>query len=294
MPICPICFNPAVHPQGRDALVPDNIFCACRRCGHGFCSKPFEDLQKVPEKFNQDSFYGAEGAPLSEFGKLLAMVHQRSASQYCRHFQKYASGKSFLEIGCGPGSFLKYATQHTDFLLHGNEISLKAAHYTRDALHIPVTDKAFSKELYLPQTFDMVFSSHVIEHIPDVQTFVRDIHAVCNPHAVVGIVCPNHNSLTSVLKRSLFYPLRKTHEFGHLHWPMHLHGFSPSSLKWLMGHAGFSPVYMTTWSKAQRVSPEPLNFAGRLLFPVFVAEYLVGRGNLIVAFFKKNSETAPT
>ena len=150
-----------------------------------------------------------------------------------------------------------------------------------------MTGKAFTKELYLPQTFDMIFLNHVIEHIPDLHTFVRDIHAVCNPQAIVGIVCPNHHSLTAGLKKKIFYPLRKTTEFGHIHWPMHLHGFSPSSLTRLLKDAGFSPVEVTTWSKVQRVYPHSLNLSDRLLFPVFVAEYVLGRGNLIVAFFKK-------
>ena len=287
MSVCPICFSPDVRQQGRDLLFEDNVFMVCTRCGHGFCSKPFEDFQDSPEKYNQDVFYGAEGTPLSEYGEFLSNIPISAANQYCKLFLKYTSGKSFLEIGCGPGAFLKYLAQHSDFILHGNEISPKACQYAHDDLHIPMTNQAFTKELYLPQTFDMVFLCQVIEHIPDVQTFVRDIHAVCNPHAIVGVVCPNHYSLTSGLKRKLFYPFRKTHEFGQLCWPMHLQGFSLSSLKWLMVNAGFSPVYVATLSRSQRAYPFPLTRSDKLLFPVFVAEYLLGRGNIIIAYFQK-------
>jgi len=285
---CPVCCSTTVRSLRHDSFHPDNVFMLCGRCGHGFCSKPFTDQPDTSVTLNQNAFYGPEGTPLAEYGQLLANTHKPSADYFCKQFKKYASGKSFLEIGCGPGPFLKYASQHTDFLLHGNEISPKASQYTRDILKIPVTDKAFTKELYLPHTFDMVFLSHVIEHIPDVQTFVKDIYAICNPRAIVGIACPNHHSLTAGLKRKLFYPLKKTHEFGHIYWPIHLHGFSPSSLQWLMKQAGFSPVEVATWSRVQRVYPQPFRSADSLLIPVFIAEYLLGRGNLITAFFRKD------
>jgi len=285
---CPVCFNSTARVLRQDSVHQGNFFMVCGCCGHGYCSKPFADQPDTPETLNQNAFYGPEGAPLSEYGQLLANTHKPSADYFCKRFRNYSSGKAFLEIGCGPGTFLKYASQHTDFLLHGNEISPKASQYTREILKIPVTDKAFTKELYLPQTFDMVFLSHVIEHIPDVQTLVRDIHAICNPGAIVGIACPNHHSLTAGLKRRIFYPLRKTAEYGHLHWPLHLHGFSPSSLQWLMKQAGFSPVEVATWSRVQRVYPQSLLSADSILLPVFIAEYLLGRGNLITAFFRKH------
>ena len=284
---CPVCFNASTRAARRDALTRDNFFMFCGRCKHGFCSKPaFTSRQNSAEKFNQNAFYGAEDAPMKTYYDPNETQSRRAARECCRVFQKFAPGKSLLEIGCGLGGFLRHAAGCSDFKLHGNDISPKACRHVRETLNIPVTDKAFTRELYLPQKFDMVYFNQVIEHIPDVHAFAREIRAVCNPGAIVGIVCPNHQSLVAGLKRKIFYTRWKMHEFGHLHWPMHLHGFSPSSLSRLMRDEGFETLRLGTWSKARRVYPVRLTLADKLLMPVHVAEFVLNRGNLIVGFYR--------
>ena len=104
MSMCPICFNTSLRSLRQDFLHGDNFFMSCRNCGHGFCSKSLADYQDTSEQLNQNLFYDIQ---LSEYEKVPMNLSQRSADQWCKLFQKYASGKSLLEIGCGPGTFLK-------------------------------------------------------------------------------------------------------------------------------------------------------------------------------------------
>ena len=287
--ICPICSCASVRTLRRDVSNADNNFVSCEKCGHSFCSKPpYDGLENSPEKFNQKAFFGEEGAPLPEWGKMIDVEYENYAEGICRIFRKYAPGKNFLEIGCGTGSFLRCLARRSDFVLHGNDISPKAAGIVREALGIPVTGQSFAKELYLPQKFDMVFAAHVIEHIVDAYAFISDIRAVCNPGAIVGIVCPNQKSLTSLLKMKFLYP-RKTHEYGHLHWPAHIHGYSPRSLRYLMKNSGFIPVKTELWNKAQKKYPYNPKLSDRIFYPVYIAEFLFGRGNIIVDFYRKTT-----
>ena len=132
----------------------------------------------------------------------------------------------------------------------------------------------------------MIFLSHVLEHIPNPHNFVQNLRSICTPGAIVGIVCPNDASLTAVAKRFFFYPKGFTHEFGHLHWPMHLSGFTPSSMNLLLSSEGFTRLLSTTWNKTQKIYGFTVQGKEKLVYPLYVAEKLTRRGNLLVAYFK--------
>jgi 2-polyprenyl-3-methyl-5-hydroxy-6-metoxy-1,4-benzoquinol methylase len=283
---CPVCASTENSKSCPDTRQDGNRFLFCSTCGHGYCSKPpFADTADQAE-FNQNSFFGQEGQPFVTWADFTA-THEPSARWHCRRFQEYASGDQLLEIGCGLGGFLKYAKEHSRFVCHANDISPKATKFVRDNLQIESTTGAFAKELFLPRKFDVVYLSHVIEHIPDPVAFVRDLGAVCNPNAIVAIVCPNDASLCSAIKRKILFPLGKTNEYGQMHWPMHINGFTPRSLHYLFTHHGYASVLETTWSRVQKESSYTKSFVrDTILYPVYVAEYLLNRGGLIVSYFR--------
>jgi 2-polyprenyl-3-methyl-5-hydroxy-6-metoxy-1,4-benzoquinol methylase len=283
---CPVCRSSGGIKAHRDNQQDGNFFMFCKTCGHGFCSKPAFTQEKDQASFNQEVFFGKEGEPFLTWADFSA-THEPSARWHCEQFKRHAAGNHLLEIGCGLGGFLKYAKAYTEFDCHANDISPKAMRFVEENLKIKTTTGAFTKELFLPKKYDVIYLSHVIEHIPDPIGFVRDLSAICNPNAIVAIVCPNDASFCSSIKRQILFPWRKTHEYGQMHWPMHLNGFTPKSLHALFTTNGYKSILETTWSRVQKEAGyEKSLLRDTILYPVYLAEYFFNRGGLIVSYFK--------
>jgi 2-polyprenyl-3-methyl-5-hydroxy-6-metoxy-1,4-benzoquinol methylase len=285
---CPICHARTVRRRRADKYIPDNTFLVCCECGHGFCSKPaFMESNAEQAEFNQESFFGAsETDPIPSWFQSSEQICIQAAAWHLDHFQKYARGNRLLDIGCGLGGFLGYIRSHSTFTCFGNDISEKACALVEKRWGIPTRAGPFSRTLFADVAFDIIFLSHVIEHIPDPHSFVKEIGAVCAPGAIIAVVCPNDASLTASAKRHVFYRTTRLHEFGHLHWPMHLNGFTPRSLDLLFTSEGFTRLSLTTWSKGQKLYGSSVTGRERLLYPLYFAERAVGKGNLIVAYFQ--------
>ena len=258
----------------------------CRSCGHGFCSLPVTAAQLAT--FNAKSFAGSPNVPGEQKESAAAeQASDRHARWLMRKADAYANGKDLLDIGCYIGRLLRVFVRESGFRCHGNDIVPKACHYVRETLDIPVFEGAFSAELVAPARFDVILACHVLEHVDDPHAFVREIMAACNPGAVVIVVSPHDASLTARLKRRLFYPAGVTLEYGHLHYPMHLQGYTKASLKTLFISEGYELLECTTLAKLQPAYGHKFGGWGeRALLPLYLLEYLTALGNLVCGCFR--------
>jgi SAM-dependent methyltransferase len=95
-----------------------------------------------------------------------------------------------LEIGCGRGGFLSYLSQQTKLRsASGVEFDKRVT----DRIQLPCTQKFYNdyfERLNFPQKFDAIFAWHVIEHVFDVNAFVKKIHDDLQPGGIVVIGTP--------------------------------------------------------------------------------------------------------
>jgi 2-polyprenyl-3-methyl-5-hydroxy-6-metoxy-1,4-benzoquinol methylase len=106
-----------------------------------------------------------------------------------------------LEIGAGTG----WQAQALERQGHKvSAIELASSNY-RDRKVWPVTEYDGEHIPYAPHSFDIVFSSNVLEHIPHVREFQREIHRVLKPtghaiHVVPSSTWSVWTNLTTLLK----------------------------------------------------------------------------------------------
>ena len=113
---------------------------------------------------------------------------------HVRMLGQQAKGAALLDDGCGRGELLRAIAPaarvcigidpHTDSLAHAaQEISnLNNTILARaDGFRLPFEDN----------TFDMVTSSEVIEHVPDPSAYLSEIHRVLKPGGVATVSTPN-------------------------------------------------------------------------------------------------------
>jgi SAM-dependent methyltransferase len=149
---------------------------------------------------------------------------------------RYKPKASLIDVGCGNGAFLKYL-QNNDPELSLTGIDL--------APNQPVEGITFIQGDALASDFDrqydFVVSLAVIEHVIDIQMFIRRLYSLCAPGGFVIVMTLNDRSI-------LYGVARLLHNLGYkipcerLYSKHHLNHFNTSSLKRLVEMNNLSVV----------------------------------------------------
>ena len=105
--------------------------------------------------------------------------------------------RTVLEIGCGRGMLLSLL-RSLGFDVYGIEPSKSAAQYC-NLFDLPVRSCYFSSSLKHEEKIDIVVLSHVLEHVSDPRSFLRDVVTSINPRYIL-LVQANYQSLTAMLQ----------------------------------------------------------------------------------------------
>ena len=149
-----------------------------------------------------------------------------------------ASRRRLLDIGCGPGFFLKTAIAR-GWSGHGIEPSRQAAAHARE-LGAAVTEGFFGKNSGLGP-FDAVNLTNVLEHVPDPIAILSAATALLEPGGVLCVGVPNDFSPFQIAARSAM----NTGDW----WvapPHHLNYFDFDSLSGLLSRLGLDVRERTT------------------------------------------------
>jgi 2-polyprenyl-3-methyl-5-hydroxy-6-metoxy-1,4-benzoquinol methylase len=136
---------------------------------------------------------------------------------------------SFLEIGCAAGDILERMQRQGYDDVQGIELSLEACQqaWQRGLKVFHGTLDEYETD----QRFDMVFMSHVIEHVLDPVATVEKIASLLKPGGVLYIETPNVGSLDARVWRRTW---------GLLHYPRHLYLFDRSTVRRLLERGGLT------------------------------------------------------
>jgi SAM-dependent methyltransferase len=111
-----------------------------------------------------------------------------------RPIQRVANGKaelSLLDVGCGFGYTLDFFRHVLGKKIAGVEPSTYGR-MGRDMLDLPIEICYLSQSQVLKGSlFDIVFSSEVIEHVPEPGVFVEELSEYLNPYGVLILTTPN-------------------------------------------------------------------------------------------------------
>jgi SAM-dependent methyltransferase len=162
-----------------------------------------------------------------------------------------------LEVGCAFGDFLETAREW-GYSVSGIDVSEAAVSESRRRVGCSVLRLTLSEYSALhPATADIVYGSHVIEHVPDPLEFAAALARVLRPGGLFLCVTPNQGSVLARIsgRRWVSYKI-----------PEHLFYFTPATLRRVLGSA-FSVERVET---AYQFYPLPLvaDRLRRLLHPL--------------------------
>jgi 2-polyprenyl-3-methyl-5-hydroxy-6-metoxy-1,4-benzoquinol methylase len=141
-----------------------------------------------------------------------------------------------LEVGCGDGRQM-VKMKDSGWQVEGQEVDLNARQVATERTGLPVHYGELECLKLPDETYDAIVMVHVIEHVPDPISLLKECNRLLKPGGTLVAVTPNVESLGH-------------REFGKF-WrdidaPRHLHVFSRVTLSKVAGLAGFKNNTVTT------------------------------------------------
>jgi 2-polyprenyl-3-methyl-5-hydroxy-6-metoxy-1,4-benzoquinol methylase len=195
--------------------------CRCNHCGMVFSSQN-PTLKQLEEHYKG---YGRND--------YLSPITIKRYNEILEQFEKVRKTNRLLDVGCGIGYFLEVAKSR-GWEVFGTE-------YTDDAIRIcqskgiQMHQGILNPENYSPESFDVITSFEVIEHINTPNTELSNILSLLRKGGYFYVTTPNFNSLLR------YYLGPKYNVIG---WPEHLSYYTPATLSYLLKKHGLKKVYL--------------------------------------------------
>lgn len=165
---CPYCKTDVSHGRTIDSKYVVTKLVECPACKM-LVRLPTDDIEES-KGFYQEEYtqgYTTDCPSDEELAKLIESKFvgaERDYSRYLRFFEflKISKDKRILDFGCSWGYGL-YQMVQNGYYAEGFEVSVPRAKYGKDKLGVNI----HSSGDQLSGSYDVIFSSHVLEHLPD-------------------------------------------------------------------------------------------------------------------------------
>ena len=228
--VCPLCNSPATDDvcvktvdQRAYRLV------RCSRCQLVFVADPptADELRAYYDHLWREERDPQRRGEAFVDQQLRAQRFQRRLNELAR----LTTPGRVLDLGCKDGLFLALAQQR-GWQPQGLELTVEAAQQAQQR-GLPVAVGAVA-ELHWPEaSFDVVTVWHLIEHVTDPLTLLRDIHRLLKPGGLLAIETPN------IASRAFRHDGAA---WEYLAPPQHLCYFNDQSLRHALTQAGYQPL----------------------------------------------------
>lgn len=238
---CPVCREPGTRPYWK---LEGYSFVRCINCSHVYqnprplpsdLANRYDEAYKQYEVENAENFFKLMRLGLADLG-----FDEIEAS--------LPAGRRFIDIGCATGVLVRHMADR-DWEAVGVELCEESADFGRRQRGVEIRTGTLETAAFPDACFDLVHSSHVIEHVPEPGAFVNEIRRVLKPGGWCITVTPSVSGFQARL-------------LGR-HWrsaiPDHVHLFSPPGLQRLFSERGLAPVRLKTWGGiAKGLAPAPI------------------------------------
>jgi 2-polyprenyl-3-methyl-5-hydroxy-6-metoxy-1,4-benzoquinol methylase len=217
----------------------------CASCG-------FAKIDPMPAQEGRQEFYSEETIvkrkpkQLSFFQKL-SRVFKRASNKALRRgkgeifYNKLSGyllpGAKILDVGCGDGSFLAYASKR--FVCSGIEISRYLADLAKKKEGLAIKTGNFLEADFGGEKFDGITLISLLEHLSDPLRTLQKCSDLLNDKGLLLLKTVNYACANRKIKKENWTGLRP---------PDHVVYFGPANLKLLLMKAGFKKIKVSSWT----------------------------------------------
>lgn len=172
--------------------------CKCKKCNFVYLD---HKLNKLNDLYS-DNYWKIEDKINSKIDPYTQSSNYRINS-IINLIKKYSKKQnvSVLDIGCGDGRFMMAAKNY--FEISGIEFDKKMKLAIKDK-NLDISYGKFETIIF-KKKYDIVLLSHVIEHLPNPNLYLKKIHEILKPSGLLFILCPNEiNSIFSKISSISF------------------------------------------------------------------------------------------
>lgn len=203
-----------------------------KECGLVKCdSCSFVFSKFIPSKKDLIDYYSGNYDRTSYFSPITRKRYEELLDK----FESYRRTNKILDIGCGYGFFLEVAKER-GWEVYGVEITQKAVD-TCEEKGINMFMGDISEVSFDEDSFDVVVSIEVIEHLNDPNTFLSKSYSLLRKGGLMYVTTPNFNSY-------LRHQLKADYDV--ICYPNHLSYFSVKTLKRAFVQNGFKKQKIKT------------------------------------------------
>lgn len=200
-----------------------DYLCKCQKCGFVFS-------QRIPTAQELDEHYQGYGR-----ADYLSPITIKRYHELLDKMEPYRKTNRLLDVGCGIGYFLEVAKER-GWEVYGTEFTDKAVQIC-EAKGINMQQGVLDPTNYSPESFDIITSFEVIEHINNPQTELSNFHTLLRKGGLCYVTTPNFNSL-------LRYRLKG--DYNNICYPEHLSYYTPKTIQKAFRAAQFKTVKIET------------------------------------------------
>ena len=220
--VCAVCASSNTVSLAKK----DNYaFSQCKECDFVFLDPMLTQDELNTQYTNRDK----EAEPTYD----KASSRLRRAYIKLPRFFPYAYRQDVLDLGCG-GGFIAHVLSHVAATSTGIDISDNAVAYARRRFKRPVfLCKSFVELLKTDRRYGFIYSSEVIEHVSDVNLYMRVLQHLTRPGGYVYITTPDlchPRTPANIEEWDVFVP------------PVHVQFFSHKTVTCLFNRYGFKII----------------------------------------------------
>ncbi len=176
---CPICnqkdFNKLFSKENED-------FVKCVGCGLVYIN-PQPSLEALEETYH-DNY-------VDIYVKKAKSKYRRSKKRIKKLLKLNKSYKTSLDIGCSAG-FVVQAANDLGLEAYGVEIEKSGPKYAKEVLKLNNIYNGFLEEAkYNDNFFDIITFYEVLEHVPSLDSFLKEVHRILKVDGIVNISVPD-------------------------------------------------------------------------------------------------------
>ena len=233
---CPICNNKALKMlyQGlKDKVFEQNqeqfSIIRCQHCGITF-TNPQIEIDEYNRYYLTDKYIPYLPHKFKKYQRTLKLIHDALSKVFINKMKGVINpGYKILEIGCASGDFLLKCKKR-GMEVWGVEIDKNAAQRAiNNGLNVLAMSFEDAFDHLKEYKFDIIFMSHVFEHIQSPQQVLTYLNYLLNTDGRIIMLIPNIRSLTHYIFKQ---------DFMHLDVPRHFFHYSPQSISYLAKIAG--------------------------------------------------------
>jgi SAM-dependent methyltransferase len=199
--------------------------------------------------YDTESHHLRTGGALNAGERAVVERHKITVRQIRSHLQ--STGR-ILDIGCATGLFL-FAAREEGWEVEGVDISpsmtaaarenFKLQTYCGQYHEVDVTERG---------KFDVIYSSHVIEHIPNPNEWMEKFRQDLKPGGILCLNVPNQFSIDRRFKRCLKRLGVYQDKWALWRTPDHLYEPHLKPMKYLLAKHGFDLIEAFTYSSREK------------------------------------------